>query len=319
MESRAIASYQTPSGQKVKIVKRFFSSFRKRPTKRIAFISGLHGNELEGIYLCHLLILYLKELKKNQPEAFLGEAHIYPAVNPQAIATGTRLWPFFSTDINRQFGGGNGNSLPSQCAKELLNDLKSSADIVVDFHASNLHLKEAPQIRIVDGLHKKLIPLAVQCNVDLVWVHPASPMFESTLAYNLNQSRIPTLVVETGIALRINQNFANRLFQGMLNLLRHTGVIVASNSQSKVDYPVIVHPSQVTLLKSSHAGLFVGHADLKNNITKGEIIGEVVNPSDGEVLQKVTAPENGLLFTIREHPLVYSGAPLARMAHKYIG
>ena len=81
----------------------------------------------------------------------------------------------------------------------------------------------------------------------------------------------------------------------MLNLLRHTGVIVASNSQSKVDYPIIVHPSQVTLLKSSHAGLFVGHADLKNNITKGEIIGEVVNPSDGEVLQKVTAPENGLL------------------------
>ena len=54
------------------------------------------------------------------------------------------------------------------------------------------------------------------------------------------------------------------------------------------------------------------------NITKGEIIGEVVNPLDGEVLQKVTAPENGLLFIIREHPLVYSGAPLARMARKDI-
>ena len=158
MESRAIASYQTPSGQKIKIVKRFFSSFRKWPTKRIAFISGLHGNELEGIYLCYLLISYLKALKKNQPEAFRGEVNIYPAVNPQAISNGTRLWPFFSIDINRQFGDDNGNSLPAQSATELLNDLKSSADIVVDFHASNLHLKEAPQIRIINGLHKKLIP-----------------------------------------------------------------------------------------------------------------------------------------------------------------
>lgn len=316
MESRAIASYQTPLGQRVEILKQSFPSFRKWPTKRLAFTSGLHGNELEGIYLCHLLIRYLKELKKNQPEVFQGEVHIYPAVNPQAIAASTRLWPFFSVDINRQFGGDNRYSLPAQSATELLNDLKSSADIVVDFHASNLHLEEAPQIRIVDGFHKKLIPLAVQCNVDLIWVHPASPMFESTLGYNLNQSKVPTLVVETGIALRINKNLANRLFQGMLNLLHHTGVLISTKSQFKVDYPIIVHPSQVILLKSRYAGLFVGHADLKNNVAKEEVIGEVVNAANGEILEEVTAPESGRLFTIRKHPLVYPGAPLARIARK---
>ena len=82
------------------------------------------------------------------------------------------------------------------------------------------------------------------------------------------------------------------------------------------NYPTIVHPSQVTLLKSRHAGLFVGHTDLKNNVAKGEIIGEVVNVSNGEILQEITAPETGFLFTIREHPLVYPGAPVARIARK---
>ena len=316
MESQAIVSYQTPSGQRVEIVKQSFSSFRKWPAKRIAFISGLHGNELDGIYLCHRLIRYLKELKKKQPETFQGDVHIYPAVNPQAIAAGTRLWPFFSIDINRQFGGGNGNSLPTQYAKELLNDLKSSADIVVDFHASNLHLKEAPQIRIVDGLHKKLIPLAVKCNVDLIWVHPPSPMFEATLGYNLNQSKVRTLVVETGIALRINQNFSNQLFQGMLNLLQYTGILASTSPPPKIEHPIIVHPSQVILLQSRHAGLFVGYTDLKNDAVKGEMIGKVVNTLDGEVLQEVRAPESGFLFTVREHPLVYPNAPLARIALK---
>lgn len=318
MESQTIASYQTPSGQKVKVVKQSFSSFRKCPTKRITFISGLHGNELEGIYLCHLLIRYLKELKKNHPEAFQGSINIYPVASPQALATGTRLWPFFGIDINRQFGGDNGNSLPAQSAAKLLDDLKASSDIVVDFHTSNLYLKEVPQIRIIDGLHKKLIPLAVQCNADLIWVHPTSPMFESTLGYNLNQSKVSTLVVETGIALRINQNFANQLFQGMLNLLHHTGILVSTNPQPRIDYPMIVHPSQVTLLQSRHAGLFIGRTDIKNNVAKGEIIGEVVNATDGEVLQEVTTPESGLLFTIREHPLVYPGAPLARIAREYM-
>ena len=316
MESRTIASYKTPSGQRVEITRQSFPSVRKRPTKRVAFVSGLHGNELEGIYLCHLIIQHLKNLQQTQPEAFQGEIHIYPAVNPQAVAVGSRLSPFFSLDINRQFGGNDARSLPAQSASELFDDLKSSADIVVDFHASNLHLQEAPQIRIIDGLHKKLIPLAVQCNVDLIWVHPAAPMFESTLGYNLNQAKINTLVIEAGISLRLNKKFADQLFRGMLNLLHHTGVLTSTGSTFKIDPPVIAHPSEVALLQSEYAGVFVGHCDLKTNIAKGEMIGEVVSVTDGEILQEVTAPKSGLLFTLREHPLVYPGAPLARIALK---
>ena len=115
------------------------------------------------------------------------------------------------------------------------------------------------------------------------------------------------------------KNFVNQIFQGMLNLLYHTGVLVSTNPHYKINYPIIVYPSQVTLLQSRHAGLFVGHTGLKNNIAKGEIIGEVVNAADGEVLQEVTATESGFLFTIREHPLVYPGTPLARIARENMG
>ena len=111
LQSQTISSYQIPSGQKVEIFKQSFPSSLKRPVKKIAFVSGLHGNELEGVYICHLLTKCLKELKKTQPEAFLGEINIYPAVNPQAIDSGTRLWPFLSIDFNRQFGDSEGNSL----------------------------------------------------------------------------------------------------------------------------------------------------------------------------------------------------------------
>ena len=80
------------------------------------------------------------------------------------------------------------------------------------------------------------------------------------------------------------------------------------------NYPIIINPSQVILLRAEYAGLFIGHADLRSNIRKGGKIGEVLDATDGEVLQEVTASESGFLFTIREHPLVYPGAPLARIA-----
>ena len=316
MKSRIINSYQTPSGQRVEVVKQSFSSFHKPPIKRVAFVSGLHGNELEGIYLCHLLTNYLKELQNTQPEKFLGEVHIYPSVNPQASAIGVRLWPFLSIDLNRQFKNSSENSLAISSAEGLINDLKASADIVVDCHASNLHLKEVPQIRIIEGFHKKLIPLAVQCNVDLIWVHPPSPVFESTLGYNLNKSKIPTLVIETGIALRINQNFVNQLFRGMLNLLYHLGVISTDKIQPKVNYPIVIQPSQVVTLQSDFPGLFITNTEIKNNVSKGDIIGKVVDPMNGKILQEIIVSKNGFLFTLREHPLVYPGDLIARIALK---
>lgn len=316
MKSRIINSYQTPSGQRVEVVKQSFSSFHKPPIKRVAFVSGLHGNELEGIYLCNLLTNYLKKLQNTQPEKFLGEVHIYPSVNPQASAIGVRLWPFLSVDLNRQFKNTSGNSLARSSAETLIKDLKASADIVVDCHASNLHLKEVPQIRIIEGFHKKLIPLAVQCNVDLIWVHPPSPVFESTLGYNLNKSKIPTLVIETGIALRINQDFVSQIFKGMLNLLYHLGVIVTDKIQPKVNYPIVIQPSQVVILQSDFPGFFIANTDVKKNVSKGDIIGKVLDSMNGEILQEITAPRNGFLFTLREHPLIYPGDLLARIALK---
>ena len=317
-QNQVIYSYQTPSGQKVEIPKKSFLSARKRPTKRVAFVSGLHGNELEGVYICNLLTRHLKKIQSSQPEAFLGEVHIYPAVNPQATANGTRLWPFLSIDLNRQFGISEENSLASRCAEELVTSLKSSADIVIDFHASNLHLKETPQIRITEGFHKKLIPLGVHCNLDLIWVHPPSNMFMSTLGYNLNKSKIPTLVIESGIALRINKNFSNRVFLGIVNFLYQTGVVVANNPPPPIAHPKIVHSSQVISIHSNHAGLFVAHTDIKKNIKKGEVIGEVIDAANGRTLQEVIAVESGFLFTLREHPLVYPSALLGRIARNTI-
>ena len=48
-------------------------------------------------------------------------------------------------------------------------------------------------------------------------------------------------------------------------------------------------------------------------VQRGQLIGEIVDPLRGEAVQRVTAPGNGWLFTLREYPACYAGSVLARI------
>lgn len=312
---KTVVSFNSPLGRPIRIVKQTFPSINHSPTKRVSFVAGIHGDELEGIFLCHKLIQYLRALQETQPQAFRGEVNVYPAVNPLSVNNGARLWPFFSVDMNRTIGHGKGESLPQQTSRAFFEDLKSSTDLAVDIHASNTQLKELSQIRIIEGFEKKLIPLASHCNMDLIWVHPMAGLFESTLGYNLNKEKIPTLVVETGTCLRIDQEISEQIFTGMVNLLEQTGVISRrSISQEEIKTPRIVRSQQAVQVHSKTSGLFVSRCRLGQRVKENEPIGQMVDPVRGMVIEEAVSPGEGMLFTLRENPLAWSGAVLARVA-----
>lgn len=316
MQSQNILSIQTPVGPPIEIIRHTFTSQLPQPSKRISLVAGLHGDELEGLYICHRLTQILKNLEEQDSAAFKGEVNTYPAVNPQALETGTRLWPFFSNDINRMFGRTDTATLPGEISKVLLEDLKENSDLVVDIHSSNLHLMELPQIRIIKNFEKKLVPLAKLCNVELIWIHPHANIFESTLGYNLNQAQIPTLVMETGICLRINKNHCAQIVLGILNLLRKTGVLDTDEPQVAIPEPKVLQPESVTMIQARNAGLFIKQAQIGQAVKEGEKIGDLIDPVAGQILDEVRSPCSGLIFTLREHPLTLKGAPLARIARE---
>jgi len=315
LKTQTLLSRASPLGAPLNIVKQTFPAHRGKPVQRVSFVSGLHGDEFEGLYLCHRLIQALRQIQETQPEVFKGEVHIVPAANPPALNQGTRLWPFYGSDINRMMGPHPGASIPVQMSREIFNNLKESSDLVVDIHASNLHLKELPQIRIIEEFSEELLPLALQTHTDIVWIHPMAGVFESTLGYNLNKLNIPTLVIETGTGLRIEPDFVDRLFHGMMRLLHHQGVLASLPSDiPSTPIPQVVYPRGVAQTSAKHSGLFVSQASLGQRVGEDEIIGQVLDPVRGVVLEEVTAPGNGLLFTLREQPAVHSGTLLARVA-----
>ena len=310
MQTQCILSIKSPLGPPIEILKHVFA--KKSNRLRVSFVAGLHGDELEGLYICHKLVRYLKNLEANDPEAIQAEINIYPAVNPQALENSMRLWPFFSIDVNRTFGSIQTGSLAVETSQTLLEDLKSSSDVVIDFHSSNLQLFELPQIRIIKDFEKKLLPLAKKCNVDLIWVHPNAEIFASTLGFNLNSAKIPALVIETGVCLRIHPEKGDQIFNGVLNLLNEMGTLKIL--PKPVKEPYLIQPDQVKMVQAHHSGLFIKQVEAGKFLEEGERIGKLIDPIDGSILKEIVSPCFGLLFTIREHPLAHKGSPLARIA-----
>ena len=174
--------------------------------KRISIVTGIHGDELEGQYVC----FELQRRIMQEKDKLAGIVDVYPAMNPLGIDSITRGIPAFDLDMNRLFPGNIDGNMTEYLAAGIIEDV-SGSDCVIDIHASNIYLTEIPQIRINELHEDVLVPLAMETNIDFIWVHGASTVLESTFAYSLNNTGTPVLVVEMGVGMRITKNYGKQL------------------------------------------------------------------------------------------------------------
>lgn len=275
--------------------------------KRICIVTGTHGDELEGQYVCFEFIRRLNE----SIEYLDGVVEVYPALNPLGVDSVTRGIPTFDLDMNRIFPGDKNGHLIEHTAYEIIQDLKG-ADMVIDIHASNIFLREMPQARINAKMARKLIPYAKLLNLDFIWIHDAATVLESTLAHSLNVIKTPTIVVEMGIGMRLTLDYGNRLVDGIFHLMKKlamwNGPVVR-----KISKPTLSTTGEVFYMNADASGIIIPTVSHSVNVKKGDLLCRIVDPFEGKVLQDVLSPVDGLVFTMRTYPVVYEGSLIARI------
>lgn len=306
---KTIASVGLPVGEILEIKKQHIQPDTEiaGEKKRISIVTGIHGDELEGQYVCYEMARRINE----QKDKLTGIVDIYPAMNPLGIDSITRGIPAFDLDMNRLFPGNGEGDMTEYLAANIIKDVEGS-DVVIDIHASNIYLTEIPQIRI-NNLHKEwLLPIAEKTNVDFIWIHEASTVLESTFAYSLNSRNTPTLVVEMGVGMRITKEYGNQLVDGLFNLMREMGIWQGDTISPRK--PIISeNPDDVIYLNASKSGVFVPAVKHWERLKKGDHIGSIINPLEGKVLDEILSPIDGIMFTIREYPIVSEGSLVGRL------
>lgn len=308
-EIESVCSVALPVGETLNIMRNRLSPDDKSADcgRRISIVTGIHGDELEGQYVCFEVIRRIKE----NPELLTGTVDIYPAMNPLGIDSITRGIPGFDLDMNRIFPGQKNGAMTEHVAHEIIKALAGS-DLVIDIHASNIYLTEIPQIRINELHEEKLLGLAELMNVDFVWIHGANTVLEATLAYSLNSMDTPTLVIEAGVGMRITKNYCEQIVEGLFNAMHNMGIW--QKPAGPVRKPIVANESDsVYFFNAPRAGIFVPNVRHWERVNKSDLIGRIVNPLTGSVESEIISPEDGILFTIREYPVVDEGSLIGRL------
>lgn len=301
-----VLTIELPVGENFRIQRCRYAPKKGKSTKRISVVSGIHGDELEGQYVCFLLGEWLRA----NPKAIKGTIDIYPAINSLGLDSITRTIPFYDVDLNRIFPGSKEDFLPAQIAHGVV-DVMRGSDFAIDIHSSNIYLREIPQVRIAKAQENTLVPIANLLNIDFVWVHDAVTVLESTFAHAMNTIGTKTLVVEMGVGMRLGKSNGEQLLDGLLNLMRHEGIL--DIPKFEVRFPIQSHEGEVAYLNASCPGLFVPAIEHCQVVQKGEVVGHIVNALSGKRMDEVLAPIAGILFTLRAYPIVYEGSLLGRI------
>ncbi len=307
-----VVSIELPVHERMVIKKNRLTpkDYAGEPVPRISIVTGIHGDELDGQYVCYEVIRRVN----NNLERLKGIIDIYPDVNPLGIDTGSRGIPMFELDMNRVFPGDNNGAVAESVAAGIVNDIIGSG-FCLDIHSSNIFVREMPQVRLNEENAERLLPFAKMLNADFVWIFSSITVLDATLAYSLNHLGVPTLVAEMGVGNRINREYSQQLIDGIFNLMSNLGIweIPEADNKIAVREPIISTEGEVNFLTAKESGIFVPSINSCGNIHMGDAIGDIIEPIEGRIIQHIESPVDGIVFTLRENPVVYKGALLARV------
>lgn len=274
--------------------------------KRLCLASGSHGDELCGQFICYEVI---RKIKKDF-KSLTGIVDVYPSMNPLGLDAQSRDFPLMDIDMNTIFPGDDDGAILEHAASRIIKDM-AGADVCLDIHSSNSLIREIPQVRLNDDVIETVMPYAKMLNAELVWIHPSTSVRPGSLAYALNAIGVKSMVIEAGVALRIDYEYCEQIVNGIFSLMKQMGIWQGEVEETR--RPIVATDGDVHFVNAESSGLFVPNVKHSMKVKKGEKIGTIVDVITGSVEERIYAPCDGLVFTLREYPAVEEGALIARI------
>jgi hypothetical protein len=234
--------------------------------KRIALISGVHGDEISSVHTVQAIMSQL------DPAEMSGSVVAVPDVSRPALEAMARRWPNSGRgidliDINREWPGNkNGASAPSRHAGLLFNRLfKPNVDYAIDFHtaatgmsitAFHLARMDLPEVKAM----AELFP------IDQIFDNPAYP---TLLANAFIDAGIPAFTPEIGAARILDHTMIPWFVEGTMNVLKHHGIIVGPMGRTGRDTNIFIANSGHTVL-ATHGGFVEILVKLNEKVEAGQ-------------------------------------------------
>jgi uncharacterized protein len=265
-----------------------------RPGKRVALVSGVHGDEISTIRTIQIVMDSL------DPAQMSGTVLAVLDVSRPALEGMARRWPNSGRgidliDLNREWPGNeNGPTAPSRHAGILFNRLlKPNADYAIDFHTSTtgidlaaMHVArmDLPEVRAM----AELFP------IDQIFDNPAYP---GILPNALIDVGIPAFTPEIGPSRILDHGMIPLFVEGTMNVLKHHGIVGGTIGRTGKDTGIFIGNSAHAVL-ATHGGFIEMLVKPNEKVETGQRLA-VQRNAFGEVVAEYTSGVSGKVVACR--------------------
>ncbi len=269
---------------------------RGRHSGPVLFVSAaIHGDELNGVEIVRRL------LKRKALRSIHGTLIAIPVVNVHGFLDQSRYLPD-RRDLNRSFPGSAKGSIAARLANLFLREIVAKADAGIDLHTGAVHRSNVPQIRAnLDD--RTTLEIATAFGAPVVI---NSNTRDGSLRACAAKRGMPVLIYEAGEALRFDETGIRTGLRGILNVMRHMGMLPAVKTRPPVK-PVMAQSTR--WIRASASGIVTGKAKLGSAVSKGQLLARISDPL-GDEETRVIAPSDGIVIGRTNLPLAHEGDAL---------
>lgn len=272
----------------------------KKPGPTLFVSAAVHGDELNGVEICQRLIDYsgLKNLH--------GTLLVIPVVNVYGMIHQTRYLPD-RRDLNRSFPGSEKGSLAGRVANLFMQEIVARCTHGIDLHTGAILRSNLPQIR-ADLEDPATAELAAAFGVPVLL---NSLLREGSLREAAAGLDVVTLLYEAGEALRYDEVSIRAGYQGVINVMRHIGMLRSTRKGRRQVEPFVARSS--VWVRAPESGMVRRTLALGKHVSRGEMLGEISDPYSSYNIA-VESPCEGIIIGRSESPVTHEGEALFHIA-----
>jgi uncharacterized protein len=262
--------------------------------------AAVHGDELNGVEIIK------RVLRRSSLDRLRGCILAVPIVNVFGFIHQSRYLPD-RRDLNRSFPGRGTGSIAARIANLIATEIVANADFGIELHTAAVDRINFPQIRadLSDPQTRRLAeafgaPVVIDAAVR-----------EGSLRQYASVNGVPTLLYESGEALRFDELSINTGVRGVLRVLRALDMLPPNPKKTMPTTPT--YTNTTSWVRAPISGIINTQCRLGERVRTDEVLATISDPF-GEVEVDVLASNGGIVIGRSTSPLTHEGDALFHLA-----
>ncbi|NGX59156.1 MAG: N-alpha-acetyl-L-2,4-diaminobutyric acid deacetylase [Chlamydiae bacterium] len=274
----------------------------KKAGPTLLICGAIHGDEINGVAITQRL------LKLRLLNMIRGTLIVIPTMNIYGMMTMSRNLPD-RRDLEGSFPGSNTGSFASRLANLLTEEIFQHITHCIDLHTGEPHISKFPQIKTSTN-HPEATQLAYYFKAPVILNTQSS----QGLLWLLNKepNKIPTIIYETGEALRLDLRGINMGVRGIVRVMKNIDMLSSSLKGKRIPSSILIESE--TWVRASSSGLCEVFHNVGTFVKKGMKLARIFDPFGTEQKEEIFSPVDGIVIARNQLPILNEGEPILQIA-----